>query len=211
MLEDTDEGAVFSCGCGIRYRADPVKAGRTFACKVCGQRVRFPGQRMLSISSRTRVLVGCGIDPVAAEAAYRTELEPPPLRRQYRCAQCSATLPPGDEVGAYVRGALLCSECRSRPAATPERTQETAASESVKFDRSWHGLSRIGLRWMSTALGSAAGHGALFFVGFAGPFYILAGLNALTAILLSIPVALVGARLVYDRHDEHASAATTAT
>src|SRR5205823_14746725 len=87
------------CECGKGYRVSPAKAGKKITCKACGKKVKVPGVRALSKSSRGDILRSVGIDPDASARAWEEESSGKSKERIWKCSRCSAQLEPGEIKG----------------------------------------------------------------------------------------------------------------
>jgi hypothetical protein len=113
--DEAEEKLRVECGCGKAYRVSSKKAGKKITCKACGKKVRVPGERALSMSSRGDILRGLGIDPDASKKAWEEESNGKKGggERLWKCSRCAAPLESGEIKGAYVQGELVCSVCRA--------------------------------------------------------------------------------------------------
>lgn len=186
-----------SCDCGKRYRVPARKAGKKITCKACGESVRIPKPKKPDVSQRSRqqILAELGIDPMAAEEAYKAEVARRTKKsKAYHCTRCSQELVESELKGAYVEGELVCSSCRASAEVSDRKAEREAEEKKRK------GPAAVELTTApdpQKALAAALGYGALFLVGIAGPLYFVADLGGLASFGLGLVVAGIGAATVY--------------
>lgn len=178
----------FRCTCGKRYRVPADKAGRKVRCKNCRLKVQVPGERQVSLRTRQAILEELGIDPEAAEHAYREEKR----LEGYVCVVCDARIPEEALKAAYSTEGLVCEECRAR------QVQQRELGDPVENERKKKKKKLE--RWSSgvtpeEASKKARAYGALFLVGTAGLLWSL-GLSFWLAAPAACAVAYAGARAV---------------
>lgn len=186
-----------SCPCGKKYRVPAAKAGKKITCKACGEKVRVAREAGVSERSRGNILAELGIDPVAAEQAYRAEVDRRSQpKKTYHCTRCEGDIGAHELNGAYVQGELVCPGCRASEVVADRRAErerdgkpKKAAVELVSDYRD-----------PKKALASALGFGALFFVGVLGPLWAVVGLRFVWAFAIALGVAGAGAGAVYKHH-----------
>lgn len=181
------------CACGKAYRVGAAKAGKKITCKACGAKVKVPGERALSKSSRGFILAEFGIDAAAAEQRYEEETRRETADKVYRCSRCQKRLDAAELKGAYVSGELVCPECRAA-AEVSDRKAEREAEE--KGQRA--AVEAVSAREdPARARAIALAYGGLFLVGVAGPVYTLTSLGLVASLAIGLAVAAAGARQVY--------------
>jgi transcription elongation factor Elf1 len=186
----------FHCLCGKSYRVSARKAGKKVSCKVCGHRFRVPGVGQLSKSSRGNILLSFGIDPEAAEQAFMEESSrESPADRVYHCTHCQGAMGQDDLQGGYIKGELVCRACRDAASVEDRRlAREAEERHDRRADVALvtpYDARRAAIR--------AAVHGAVFFLGFAGPPFVIFGAPVLASVAVGAVVALVGGALVFHR------------
>src|SRR5581483_5944183 len=87
---------VVECSCGKKYRVPATKAGKKIPCKKCGEKFKVPRETGVSDRSRGNILASLGIDPVAAEQAYRAEAARRERKKMYFCTQCEGEISDDD-------------------------------------------------------------------------------------------------------------------
>ena len=110
---DDDDKISVRCNCGKGYRVSNAKAGKKIKCKGCGEKIKVPGIRALSQSSRGAILRSVGIDPDEASRNWEDESSRAGGdKKSWKCSRCAAPLEASELKGAYVQGELVCSVCR---------------------------------------------------------------------------------------------------
>lgn len=193
MQEHDDEKIRVRCKCGKGYRVAPKKAGKKITCKGCGERVKVPGIRALSKSSRGNILLSVGIDPEASHRAWEEESSRSNggATKKWKCSECAAPLESGELKGAYIMGELVCSVCRAgledrREGREGEERAKKHADVAILTAMSPERAKRLGVLY-----------GALFFVGFAGPLWAVFSLHFVLAVLVGAAVGSGGGWLVW--------------
>jgi len=185
-----------ACTCGKKYRVPVAKAGRKLTCKGCGETFRVPREKGVSERSRGDILAGLGIDPVAAEKAYKAEIERRGKKRVYFCTRCQGEIEAHELKGAYIAGELVCPGCRATDLVADRR-----AERDQDLRKARGGAAAVELisdhRDPKKALPRALGYGALFFLGLTLPLWAVFGLGLLKALGIGALVALVGGGLIY--------------
>ncbi len=184
------------CKCGKKYRVPANKAGKKVACKGCGDKLKIPRDRNVSERSRGNILAELGIDPVAAEQAYKQEIDRRAQKRTYRCTRCEGEIGADEVKGAYVAGELVCTSCRASDAVVDRKAEREAQEKKAKG-----GKAAVELisdhRDPKKAVASAIGLGAVFLIGVLGPLWAVVGMGFLKAFAIAFVVAAVGGGAVY--------------
>src|SRR6185312_6790459 len=81
------------CTCGKKYRVPATKQGKKISCKKCGEKFKVPRETSVSDRSRGNILAELGIDPVAAEEAYKAEIDRRSRgKKSYTCTRCEGEI-----------------------------------------------------------------------------------------------------------------------
>jgi hypothetical protein len=184
------------CDCGKKYRISANKAGKKVTCKSCGEKFRIPRMTEVSDRSRGNILAELGIDPVAAEQAYKHEIERRTQKRTYRCTRCEGEIGAGDVKGAYVAGELVCTSCRASEAVVDRKAEREAEEKKARG-----GKAAVELitdhHDPAKATASGIGFGVLFLIGVLGPLWAVVGMGFLKAFGIALVVAAAGGGAVY--------------
>jgi hypothetical protein len=189
-VEENSEKIPVKCECGKGYRVAARKAGKRITCKGCGKKVRVPGERILSKSSRGAILLSVGIDPVRAERNWEEESSKSKGGKTWKCSRCAAPLEPTELTGAYVEGELVCSVCR---AGLEDRRDAREGKRPLKKDE----VAILSAPNPERARRQGFLYGGLFFVGFTGPLWAVFHLHLVVALLAGALIAAGGGWLVY--------------
>ncbi len=181
------------CSCGKKYRVPAAKQGKKITCKKCGDKVRVPREAAVSDRSRGNILAELGIDPVAAQEAYKAEVARREAKKTYHCTRCEGAIGPDEIKGAYVKGELVCPGCRASDEVEDRKNERAKAAQKEAAK-----AIVTDYRSPEKARRAALGYGLLFFVGIAGPLLTLSSMR-FGAIAIALVVALIGAATVY-RH-----------
>src|SRR4051794_38983160 len=115
------------CACGKKYRVPAAKSGKKISCKNCGEKLRVPRETGVSERSRGDILASLGIDPVAAQEAYKAEVARREGKKTYRCMRCEGDIGANELKGAYVQGELVCPGCRATDEVAERRAERAKA------------------------------------------------------------------------------------
>jgi predicted metal-binding protein len=185
-----------TCTCGKRYRVPAKKAGKTLVCKSCKGKIRIAREAGLSERSRGTILAELGIDAIAAEQAYKDEVEQRSVKRVYRCTRCAGEIASDEIKGAYVAGELVCPGCRASDLVADRKAEREAEEKKARGGKAAVELITDG-RDARNALFRALSYGTVFFIGTTGPLWAIFSVGFLKAFVLGALVAALGAAAVY--------------